>query len=96
LLHGFDVVLQRLTDSYGLLEKETARDAKSPKVAGLIGKLTTDALDFLSSCRQVPLVSRVPNKSYFAFSGPGKKPRLSRTNAQILLLRCAFQVCTAC
>lgn len=73
-----DPILQELTASYKTLKKETARDAKSTQVAELIAKFTTSALDFLSSCKKIPLVSKVPGKTYFSFAKSGKKPKLSR------------------
>jgi hypothetical protein len=71
-------ILEALSTRYKTLKKQTALDAKSPEVAEMIAQFTSAALDFLSSCQRVPLVSRVPEKTYFSFAKAGKKPKLSR------------------
>lgn len=71
-------VLEVLSTRYKTLKEETARDARSAEVSELIAKFTSAALDFLSSCQRVPLISKVPEKTYFSFAKAGRKPKLSR------------------
>ncbi len=73
-----DPILKELTAGYKTLKKQTAKDAKSAQVAKLIAHFSSSALDFLSSCQRVPLISKVPGKTYFSFARAGKKPKLSR------------------
>jgi hypothetical protein len=73
-----ETVLKELTDGYELLKQKTAHDAKSHEVAELIAKFATDAVTFLSSCRRVELISRVPDKKYFAFNIP-RTEKISRS-----------------
>jgi len=71
-------ILKALSASYSTLKLTTAKDAKSAQVAELIASFTSAAVDFLSTCPRVPLVSKVPQKTYFSFAKPGKKGKLSR------------------
>jgi len=88
-----DAVLRGLTEGYEVLKKKAAQDVKSDEVAGLIVQLTTGALDFLSSCTEVALVSKVPDKRYFSFAMSGKKQKLSRAvNQSLFDRRCAEQM----
>jgi hypothetical protein len=71
-------ILEVLSTRYKTLKARTARDARSPEVAELIAQFTSAALDFLSSCQRLRLISKVPEKSYFSFAKVGRKPKLSR------------------
>jgi hypothetical protein len=86
-------ILQGLNEGYRALKKEASKDAKSPDVATLIGRFAGAALAFLSSCTQVPLISKVPGKSYFSFSSTGESTKLSRAvNESLFNFECSKQL----
>lgn len=72
-------VLASLSKGYELLKSGVLADAKADKIAKLIAQIVTIAIEFLSSqCVTVPLISKVPGKSYFSFAMRGKTKKISR------------------
>jgi hypothetical protein len=72
-------ILANLARHYELLKNKASQDAKSPEVSLAITSLTRASLDFLSSaCKQVTLISKVPEKQYFSFVRQGKGTKFSR------------------
>lgn len=61
-------IVATLSEGYERLKELARADAKAPDVAELLADLTSKALDFLSSCERVPLVSKVHGKRYFSFA----------------------------
>lgn len=70
-------IVSNLSEGYERLKELVRSDAKAPNVAKLLTDLTSDALHFLSSCKQVPLASKVHGKRYFSFTVKGSD-KLSR------------------
>ena len=76
-------IVASLSGGYERLKELVRADAKAPDVAELLANLTSKALDFLSSCKQIPLVSKVHGKTYFAFTMK-RSGKLSRAvNAEL-------------
>jgi hypothetical protein len=61
-------IASTLFEGYEHLKELVRRDAKNRAVAELLADLTTKALQFLSGCQRVPLVSKVHGKTYFSFT----------------------------
>ena len=76
-------IVASLFGGYERLKELVRADAKAPDVAELLADLTSKALDFLSSCKQIPLVSKVHGKTYFSFTMK-RSGKLSRAvNAEL-------------
>lgn len=76
-------IVASLSAGYERLKELVRADAKAPDVAELLAALTSKALDFLSSCKQIPLVSKVHGKTYFSFTAK-RGGKLSRAVNQEL------------
>jgi len=72
-------ILSSLQARYESLKVTVSNDAKSPQAAKFLIELTDMSLKFLEKTSvRVPLISLVPNKSYFSFSLKSGKQKTAR------------------
>jgi len=74
------MVRNSLLDKYDDLKASSLKCAFSPDMTALIGDLYSGCLSFLDSMNREKLISKVDNKSYFAFSNGRKLSRAINTD----------------